>query len=62
MLKAWLIQIEVELLLMREGLEDKGLSKAEVEAKVSQQREKLLSSASLKTDGSDQPSTSSRSG
>ena len=46
---------------MREVLEDKGLSKTEVESKVDQQREKLLSSTSLKSEPLDQPSTSNRS-
>ena len=47
------MQVEVDLLLFREGLEDQGLSKDEVEARVAAQREKLLAAA-------DKPSTSNR--
>ena len=59
-LQIWVVlQVEVEVLLFREGLEDKGLSKEEIEAKVEDQRKKLLIKAEKKPSAG-QPSTSER--
>ena len=52
--------MEVELLLFREKLEDKGLSKADVEQQVTEEREKLLSSSSNAASTAEPPSTSNR--
>ena len=61
-------QVEVELLMLREDLEDKGLEKAEVDAKIQQQREKLMASAEQaneaevekEQEAAEKPTTSSR--
>ena len=54
------MQIEVELLLFRENLEDKGGLKADIDEKVKEERERLLSQRSQVTDAAEQPSTSNR--
>jgi len=61
-------QVEVELLLLREDLEDQGLEKAAVEARIQQQRAKLMATAEqaneaeveMETDAAQKPTTSSR--
>ena len=50
----------MELLLFRETLEDKGLPKTDIEKKVDEERERLLSQRSQNNDAAEQPSTSNR--
>ena len=53
-------QIEVDVLLFREGLEDEGLPKSEVDAQVEEHRAKLLAEIEAKSAAVGQPSTSQR--
>ena len=53
-------QIEVDVLLFREGLEDEGLPKSKVDAQVEAHRAKLLAEIEAKSAAGGQPSTSQR--
>ena len=52
--------MEVELLLFRETLEDKGVSKIDIDRKVDEERERLLSQQARNNASAEQPSTSNR--
>ena len=53
-------QIEVDVLLFREGLEDEGLPKSRVDSEVEEHRAKLLAEIEAKSAAVGQPSTSQR--